>query len=84
MSFILPFALSIIGGFVYSLLFVRVKEIQFRVQKPVLDVLITVGRIAFLGIFLYILLKSWPTHSILIVISFIISFILTTMVMQKT
>lgn len=83
MDALVALTLSIAGGFIYSLLFVLSKELQFQGKKRSFDILITMARLTFLGSFLYILLKYWQTHSILIVISFIISFILTTVIRQK-
>ena len=83
-NYIVPFLLSFFGGYIYSLIFMHTKKFQLSSQKQIINILITIGRITFQGFFLYILLKYWPTHSILIVLSFIISFIMTTMVIQKT
>lgn len=81
---ITPFIISTLGGITYSFLFVRTQEIQLSTEKSAISILITFGRMLFLGFFLYLLLKYWPTHSILIVISFLTSFIMTTIVKQKS
>lgn len=81
---ILPIICSLIGGIAYSFIFMHTQQLQFSTKKSAISILITFGRILFLGFFLYLLLKYWPTHSILIVISFLTSFIVTTIMKQKS
>jgi hypothetical protein len=83
-QFLAPIIISMLGGIAYSFLFMHTQQIQFSTEKNAISMLITFGRILFLGFFLYILLKYWPTHSILIVTSFLTSFIMTTIAKQKS
>jgi hypothetical protein len=78
-----PFLLSLLGGIIYSFLFTQTKKIQQKSHKIIIQLLVSFARILFLGFFLHFLLKSYATHSILIIISFITAFILTTVIRHK-
>jgi len=83
-NFMSPFILSILGGVGYSFLFIYTQQVGLSFKKNILRMLLIWGRIGILGFFLYILLKYWPTHSILIIISFLAAFIATTIMSQKS
>ena len=82
-TFLTPLLISIAGGICYGFLFMQTKKLQRSSKKIIIDVVTSCARILFLGLFLHFLLKSWQTHSILIVASFITSFILTVVVRHK-